>query len=202
MTLTADQQQKRLGMFAGSEIHKLMGIKGFGETGEIYIHEKVSEFLTGQKAVPEFEAASVRWGRDHELEAQLYFEAATGLKIEKCDTMDNGEIAGTPDGIITGTQIGFEIKCPYNSGIHLKHLLLENQEQLKSDFSDNYWQCVAYMWLTGFEQWKYCSYDPRFKEQKRMFILNLTQNSADLELLKNRITEAKLIFENLISKLK
>jgi hypothetical protein len=199
--LTKEQREQRTGRFTGSEIYKLMGAKGFGKTGETYIIEKAAEFCTGEPIKPEFTAASTQWGIDHELEAQLYFEAATGLKIKSPETLDNGLICGTPDGLIEGNEIGFEIKCPFNSGNHLKNLLMSSPTDLLDLHPDYYWQCISYMWLTGYNQWKFCSYDPRFKEAKRMLILNIDLNTAHLELLKNRVTEAKLMFDNIISKL-
>ena len=201
-TLSKEQKELRNGRFTGSEVHKLMGAKGFGKTGETYIMEKVAEFLTGQSVKPEFSAASTQWGIEHELEAQLYFESATGSKIIKSDTIDNTFICGTPDGLIQDQKIGFEIKCPFNSGNHLKNLLLESAADLLSLHPEYYWQCVSYMWLTGFSKWKFCSYDPRFKESKRMLILNLELNNEHLELLKNRVNEAQLMYNNLIEKLK
>ena len=200
-TLTKEQREIRVGKFTGSEIYKIMGAKGFGKTGETYITEKAAEFLTGEPIRPEFTAASTQWGIDHELEAQLYFEAASGLKIAPCDVLDNGFIAGTPDGILVDGNCGFEIKCPYNSGNHLKNLLMATPEDLLDLRPEYYWQCLAYMWLTELPKWKFCSYDPRFKEAKRMLILNLEVNLAHITLLQNRVTEAKLMFDNIISKL-
>jgi len=200
-TLTKEQREQRVGKFTGSEIHKLMGAKGFGKTGETYIFEKAAEFLTGQPNKDEFSSASTQWGIDHEMEAQMYFESATGLKIKSGETLDNGFIAGTPDGIGINADWGFEIKCPFNSGNHLKNLSMQKAEDLQDLRTEYYWQCVSYMWLTGLKKWKFCSYDPRFKEEKRMLILNIDLNETHLTLLKQRVTEAKLMFDNIISKL-
>jgi hypothetical protein len=201
-TLSKEQREMRVGRFTGSEIHKLMGAKGIGKTGETYISEKAAEFLTGQPIKPEFTAQSTQWGIEHELEAQIYFETATGLKIKKSDTLDNGIICGTPDGLIEGQPIGFEIKCPFNSGNHLKNLLMSSASDLEDLRTEYYWQVVSYMWLTGFSQWKFCSYDPRFKEEKRMLILNVPLNPEHLDLLKYRVQVAKEIFDQIILKLK
>jgi hypothetical protein len=200
-TLTKEQREMRAGRFTGSEIHKLMGVKGFGKTGETYITEKVAEHLTGEPIKPEFSSASTQWGIDHELEAQLHFEAATGSKVKTCETIDNGMICGTPDGLLIDKPIGFEIKCPFNSGNHLKNLLMNSGADLLDLRPEYYWQVVAYMWLTGYKDWKFCSYDPRFKEEKRMLILNVTLETSHLLALQQRVTEAKLMFDNIISKL-
>lgn len=198
-TFTPGQQALRLGMFTGSEVYKLMGAKGLGKTGETYIYEKVAEFLTGQPCKEEFTAASTNWGKEHEPEAKLYFEAATGLKILPATTISNGQISGTPDGLLP--ECGFEIKCPFNSGNHLRNLLMKGGMDLLNFRPEYYWQIISYMWLTGLKAWKFCSYDPRFKEEKRMLILNINHNEASLKLLQDRVTEARLIFDNILSKL-
>jgi len=199
--MTDEQKQQRIGKFTGSEIHKLMGVKGFGKTGETYIFEKAAEFLTGQPNKEEFTSASTQWGIDHELEAMLYFEAATGCKVKAGETLENEYIAGTPDGIGINADWGFEIKCPFNSGNHLKNLSMQKAEDLLDLRTEYYWQCVSYMWLTGLSKWKFCSYDPRFKEEKRMLILNLELNPNHLELLINRVIEAKTLFNSIIKNL-
>jgi hypothetical protein len=201
-TLSKEQKEMRVGRFTGCENYKLMGAKGFGKTGETYITEKAAEFLTGQPIKAEFTAQSTQWGIDHETEAKLYFEAATKTKVIPSTTLDNGFICGTPDGLVDGDNCGFEIKCPFNSGNHLKNFLMSTGLDLLTLRPEYYWQCVSYMWLTGFERWKFCSYDPRFKEEKRMLILNLTLEKSHLQLLQNRVTEATLMFNNIISKLK
>lgn len=204
-TLTDEQIQARLGMFTGSEIHKLMGTRGMGKTGETYVMEKVAERLTGQRSTPEFTSAATTWGIDHEPEAVKYFEAATDMKIEPCDTLMNEHIAGTPDGIATsgadGTPFLFEIKCPYNSGNHMKNLLLESPADFKTLRPEYFWQMQAYFWLTGLSKGKFCSYDPRFKEEKRMMILNIEFDEMSAKLMRDRITEAKLMFNNIIAKI-
>jgi hypothetical protein len=200
-TLTDAQKQFRIGRFTGSEIHKLMSAKGIGKTGETYIFEKAAEFLTGEPIKPEFTAQSTQWGIDHELEAQLYFQSATGLIIDKCDTLDNGSIVGTPDGLIKSELCGFEIKCPFNSSNHLRNFLMSGSSDLEDLRPEYYWQIVAYMWLTGYNKWKFCSYDPRFKDAKRMLILNIDLNKEHLEALKHRVSIAKEMFDSIITKL-
>ena len=198
--MTDEQKKIRLGLFSGSEIHKLMGKEGFGKTGKTYINEKVCEFLTGVPAKPEFTAASTTWGIEHEDEARKYFEAATGDTVTTCDTIVDtaNHVCGTPDGVIDGQECGFEIKCPYNSTNHLKNFQMNSQADLLKLRPEYYWQCVTYMWITGLNEWKFCSYDPRFPDGKKMLILNLEQDTAHLELLKSRVLEAKLIFDNIV----
>jgi hypothetical protein len=196
----AEEQKKiRTGKFCASSIHKLMGAKGLGKTGETYVHEVAAEYLTGEPAQPAFKSAATDWGINHEAEAKHYYEAATGQKIDKADTIILASVAGTPDGIVTLEKTGIEIKCPYNSGNHLRNLRLTTAEELKDLHPEYYWQIVAYMMLTGLKDWKYCSYDPRFKEEKRMLILNMKENPQEALKLIERVQEATEIFGRLIS---
>lgn len=200
-TLTPEQKTLRLGRFTGSEIHKLMKPKGIDKGGEAYIFEKAAEFLTGEPIKPEFTSAATTWGVDHEIEAKQYFQAATGTEIDPCITLDNCFICGTPDGLLKAELTGFEIKCPFNSGNHLKNFLMSNASDLEDLRPEYYWQIVAYMWLTGYKKWKFCSYDPRFKSDKRMLILNVDLNPAHLALLQHRVGIAKEMFDSIINKL-
>lgn len=200
-TLSLQSQNARTGRFTGSEIYKLMAPKGFGKTGETYIFEKASEFLTGERCIPEFSSAATAHGEKYEPEAKEYFTAATGIKILPSETLQNDLIAGTPDGLLDGQQVGIEIKCPYNAGNHLKNLLLQDQVALFDLWPEYYWQVYAYMWLTGYAAWKFCSYHPNFPGEKRMLILNVTREEAVITAMKNRVTEAKLMFDNIIHKL-
>jgi hypothetical protein len=235
-TLTEEQKQKRIGRFTASEIHKLMGVKGFGNTGETYIYEKVAEKLTGVPVKDEFSSAATSWGVEHEHEAKLYFQAATGLEIQESDTLELPEfnlagtpdggvknandflnlrpeyfwqlelpefnLAGTPMGVAIKANCGFEIKCPFNSGNHLKNLQMKNATDLLNLRPEYFWQCIAGMWLTGFNSWKFCSYDPRFPEGQKMLILNIDLVTAHMQLLKQRVIEAKLMFESILFNLK
>lgn len=225
-TLTEAQQEKRLGRFTASQVSRLLtagrrnmtieelkkekseGGKRktidtpFGDGSMTYIFEVASERITGTPAKAETSSAATQWGIDHELEAQLYFQAATGKKIIESDTLTNKFMAGTPDGNIEGESCGFEIKCPYNSGIHLKNLFMKNQVDLITMHPDYYWQIMSYMWLAELPEWKFCSYDPRFKGASRMLILNIKREDYQIKLLEERLTEANLILESLVSNFK
>jgi hypothetical protein len=212
--MTDEQKKIRTGRFCASEISKLMKPKGLGVGGMTYIQEKVAEALTGEQNIPEWEAKSTTWGIEHEDEARQYYEAATGLKLVTCkevfgtDTLENDLIVGSPDRIVVFPpeagameNIGFEIKCPYNSGNHLKNLILTTPEDLLDWKEEYYWQIVAYMYLTGLKSWEYCSYDPRFKGSQRMLILPIPWNETHEKLLISRLSEAKIIFDSFIKKL-
>ena len=107
-------RKQRHGKFSASEIHKLMGIRGLGETGKSYAIEKAIEQLYGD--VDE-NFISYDMERGIELEP-LAFEKFKELKsLEFVDVLNCGfftlsDSAGaSPDGLV-GHDAVLEIKCP------------------------------------------------------------------------------------------
>lgn len=107
---------KRLGRFTGSEIHKLMGIKGFGLTGEDYCWQKACEIVFGRDEENEqFMSFDMQRGVQYEpLAFNLFNELneSNFIQAEKCDFFEYKEFAGaSPDGIVSDDSV-LEIKCP------------------------------------------------------------------------------------------
>lgn len=106
--------EQRYGKITASEVHKLMGIKGLGETGKSYAIEKAIEQLYGQM---EENFISYDMERGTELEP-LAFEKFKEIKsldfieVSKCGFIQICENSGaSPDGIVGENDI-LEIKCP------------------------------------------------------------------------------------------
>ena len=106
--------EKRLGRFTASEIFKLMGVKGLGETGKTYAIEKAIETAIGKN---EDEIYSKDLSRGVELEP-LAFSKFSELKyfdfldVKESDFIEYGEHSGaSPDGLVSDTS-NLEIKCP------------------------------------------------------------------------------------------
>ena len=184
----------RLGKFTASEIHKLMGAKGFGQTGESYILEKVAEQLTEEsKDIPQTKA--MEWGQNLEDTAKEYYEIAFKEKIKEEGLVvpDWCKDAGaSPDGLLEGKSKGLEIKCPFVSANHVKHLTMKSANNLKANAKEYYWQIIHCLAVTGLERWDFCSFDPRFTGSLRMFCMEVkaVDVADDIALLKQRIIEA------------
>lgn len=105
-----DWFKERYGKFTASEIHKLLGIRGLGKTGETYAIEKAIEQLYGKIEIP-FSSFDTQRGIDTEPIAfakfkELYPETKPSFMFPY------GEHAGaSPDGVV-GTDAILEIKCP------------------------------------------------------------------------------------------
>ncbi|MGM0613916.1 MAG: lambda exonuclease family protein [Bacteroidota bacterium] len=186
---TARWYEEKAGRFSASEISKLMGAKGLGKTGESYITEKVTELLGVE--IDTFVNTAMEYGTDTEPYAREYYEIAQGVKVEQKGFLIPewcNDAGCSPDGIVDG--YGVEFKCPYNPVNHTKNLMLQNQNELKKSHPEYYWQVMMCMAVTGFDMWHFVSFNPLFTGKNRMIILPVKRVDKDIELLKERITEA------------
>lgn len=105
---------QRLGRFTASEIIKLLGVRGLGETGKTYAIEKAIEQLYGEM---EENFISYDMGRGIETEPLAFekFKQLKGLEfldVETCGFFELDENSGaSPDGLVSDNAI-LEIKCP------------------------------------------------------------------------------------------
>lgn len=107
--------KQRYGKFSASEIHKLLGIKGLGETGKSYCFKKAVELLYGEDATERFESFDMKRGIETEPIAFHKFKelkAAEFIDVQETTFFPYGENAGaSPDGLV-GSDAVLEIKCP------------------------------------------------------------------------------------------
>ena len=109
--------QQRYGKFTASEIIKILGVRGLGETGKSYAIDKAIEQLFG-----EFEERFISYdmqnGIDTEPLAFAKFKELKSLEfleVTNCGFFENCEHSGaSPDGLVSDNAI-LEIKCPKSS---------------------------------------------------------------------------------------
>lgn len=106
--------KERYGKFTASEIIKILGTRGIGETGKTYAIEKAIEELYGEFEEP-YISYDMQNGIDTEPLAFEKFKELKGLEfleVEKCGFFKFGEHAGaSPDGLVSDNS-NLEIKCP------------------------------------------------------------------------------------------
>lgn len=111
-----DWYSQRQGKCTASEIHKILGVKGFGQTGETYTFEKACEVVFG---LPSEEEKIDTWDTRRGIELEpLAFDKFSELKdfeflqVEKCGSFDyNDYSSASPDGLVSDNSV-LEIKCP------------------------------------------------------------------------------------------
>ena len=111
---SAEWHESRLGKFTSSEIHKLMGIKGLGLTGEGYAFDKAVESFLGI-AEENFVTYDMQMGIELEPLAFNKFSEIMDLqfiKVDNCGFIEFTDYTGSsPDGLVDDNSV-LEIKCP------------------------------------------------------------------------------------------
>ena len=189
----------RRGKFTASNIHKLMGVKGLGKTGLTYIDEVVADMLSDESEDERFENKAMRWGADWEPVAAAWYAKAFNKELEERGFVLYSKDAGaSPDRLIVDEKKGIEIKCPFNRANHLKHLKLNDASELKAECPEYYWQIMFNILCCDYESWDFVSFDPRYREDLKLFALEVKRNNEDCRLLEQRLGEAIEIKSNIL----
>ena len=193
MQITITQQEElwqeaRLSRFTASEIHKLMGISRSGDvlskTAETFVYEKAAEILTGQRK-PIFGDA-LEHGKQYEPDAfnhfaRITFDEFTYYGGETYVFIPYGDHSGySPDGLSKDAIL--EIKCPYNSAIHLKNFTIYDADSLKALHPEYYWQMQLGMIAADLDKGYFVSYDPRMPQGKHIHVAEIERHLVQDEI--------------------
>lgn len=111
---TQEWRKDRFGKFTSSEIYKLMGIRGLGETGKTYAIEKAIEELYGEME-ENFTTYDMQRGIELEPLAFAKFQDLKEpefIEVNKCNFFKLSDHSGSsPDGLVSDNAV-LEIKCP------------------------------------------------------------------------------------------
>lgn len=112
---SSDWFDARKGRFTASDIHKLLGVRGLGQTGESYIFEKAVEEVYGLDEDDTFISSDMQRGITLEPLAFRKFKELKEfdfLDVQETTFFPYGSHAGaSPDGLVGNNAI-LEIKCP------------------------------------------------------------------------------------------
>jgi hypothetical protein len=136
----------------------------------------VVERITGQYSADDtFVSAAMQRGTDMEAEARAAYEATTGTLVQEVGFVRHNDlpIGCSPDGVIGDWDGGLEIKCP-KMATHLGYL---RAGKLPSEYVA---QITHTLYVTGAPWWDFCSYDPRFPEPLRLFVVRVEAQTLDL----------------------
>lgn len=186
----------RKGKFTASEIHKLMGIKGIGKTGETYILEKVAEELGA--TMPPVSTYAMERGTNLEPYAKEHYSQAFNASVSPAEFIIApwcDEAGASPDGIVTDWRDTtkaklIEIKCPLNPVVHLQNLLIKSADDLKALRPEYYYQVQMQMAVCNIPVCDFVSYYPEIDPDFRMISVTILMNDKDVDLMKTRIAQA------------
>jgi hypothetical protein len=146
--------------------------------------------------IPEAWSKAIEWGNEWEEHALAAYEATRGMVTPTGNIVppDLGYIAGTPDGLV-GDDGLIEIKCPYNPMNHLANITENAQVE------DYNYQMQGYMWITGRKWCDLVSYDPRFPEPLRMYVVRVERDQEIIDALATRAAHIEAIVQSILEKI-
>lgn len=172
---TEEWKKERSGCATASCFDKVMSKgKGGGEAvgRSKYRLQIVTERLTGIP-VEGYTNAIMQRGIDVEPEARMAYEALRGVVVEEVGFVRHPTIPNcgcSPDGLV-GDEGMVQIKCP-ESTTHLTWM------EAGVVPSEHVAQMQGEMWVTGRHWSDFVSYDPRFPEHLRLFVVRLDRDPA------------------------
>jgi len=108
---------------------------------------------------------AMQWGKDHEAQARVDYEVASGNFVDQVGFVEHPSIAWfgcSPDGLVNDNGL-VEIKCP-NSATHWSYIKDDGPP------TKYYIQMQAQMACTGRSWCDFVSFDPRMPERSKLFI--------------------------------
>jgi hypothetical protein len=146
-----------------------------------YLTELVVERLT-QQPVQRYATAAMQWGTEQEPAARAAYERVTGISVEETGFVAHDVLlAGcSPDGLVDWDGL-VEIKCPWNTAVHIETLLNGMPDE-------HIPQLQGQMWITGRQWCDFVSYDPRMPAELQLHVQRIQRDPSFIADLEARIT--------------
>lgn len=169
----------RLGVITASSAHCLLpNSKGkYSETRRTYMYELIAEIATMQSK--QVKGAPLDWGHKYEPEARRIYSEIAGEPVHEIPFIysDDMRCGASPDGLIYlkrtwGKLSAIEIKCPYNTEVHLKTVF---DAEVKLEYKT---QIAFLLWVSGLDRCTFISYDPRIiaEEKDKISVMTYTND--------------------------
>lgn len=190
-----DWFKARLGRFTASEIYKLMGVKGLGETGLTYAFDKACEVVFGKDEDSDFTSFDMQRGIELEPLAFKKFKELKALDfidVQETTFFPFGKDAGaSPDGLV-GKDAVLEIKCPKRN--KLLNLIDKGVEAIDQKYI---YQMQMQMLCSNSIKCYFFNYGI-FNGQEYWHELEILRDEVIIEKMKQRINEAIVLRDNYI----
>lgn len=178
---------ERLGKFTASEIHKLLGVKGLGLTGETYAFEKASELVFGIDEEESFTSYDMQRGVTLEPLAFRKFKELKEMEfieVKESYFFPYTENAGaSPDGVV-GDDAILEIKSPRSKKFF--NLVAKGYDAIDKEYIA---QMQMQMLCSNSKRCHFFNYII-FNGQEMWHEIIVERDEKMIELIKERITEA------------
>lgn len=160
-----------------------------------YLGKLVVEMLTGEpQGIPM--TAAMQWGVDCEGAARAEYEAKYGVVVQEVGFIPHPDlpyIGASPDGLI-GADGGQEIKCPFNSIVHIETITGGMPEEHMPQVQGN-------IWVTGRKWWDFVSFDPRMPKDLRLYVQRINRDDDYIKQLSKSCDALWIEAQEMVSKL-
>lgn len=150
---------------------------GEAATRRAYRLQLVTERLTGLPC-DTYTNAAMAWGTEQEPYAREAYEIETGEDVTQTGFLKNlelGWVGASPDGLI-GDDGAIEIKCPFQSTVHVETL----QNGMPPEHMA---QVQGVLWVTGRQWVDFISFDPRMPEGLRIYKQRIARDDVYIDKL-------------------
>jgi putative phage-type endonuclease len=180
----ADWYAARIGKATASRFRDATAYLRSGDPAQAqrdYVTELVVERLT-QQPIQRYVTSAMQWGTEQEPAARAAYERATGISVEETGFVAHDTLlAGcSPDGLVDWDGL-IEIKCPYNSAVHIETLLNGMPAEHTA-------QVQGQLWITGRQWCDFVSYDPRMPEPLQLHVQRIQRDEAFIADLERRVS--------------
>ena len=192
---SSDWFDARKGRFTASDIHKLLGVRGLGQTGESYIFEKAVEEVFGLDEEDTFVSNDMQRGITLEPLAFRKFKELKEfdfLDVQETTFFSFGSHAGaSPDGLV-GNDAILEIKCPRPTKFF--NLVAKGIDAIDKEYIA---QMQMQMLCTNSNKAYFFNYII-FNGKEMWHEIEVERDEKMIELIKNRIEEAIKIKQDFV----
>ena len=168
--------EDRLGSIGGSEIYDAtakLKSGGYSAKRKELKAKKVLERIIRKQIGRSANGYNVQRGVDGEAVARNAASFSLDVKIKEVGLFKHNRLIGahsSPDGVVEGTNIAIEIKCP----TELTHYETLTSGEIPEQY---YAQCQWHMACGGFEAVYYISHDDRFPHEAQLFIKRIERDN-------------------------
>jgi hypothetical protein len=159
-----------------------------------YLVDIATERLT-KSATPHYTNSAMQWGVTHEASARILYEQRRQLQVEETGFIQHDELdaGASPDGLVDWDGL-IEIKCPYNSSVHVLTWMDGMPE-------DHVAQVQGQLWITGRQWCDFVSFDPRMPPALQLYVERIERNDSYIAGLETEIRKFLIDVDTMVATL-
>jgi len=194
---TAEWFQARVGKATASRFKDVMAKLKNGSPAAArinYLVDIATERLT-KSATPHYSNSAMQWGVTHEASARIVYEQRRQLQVEETGFIQHQELdaGASPDGLVDWDGL-IEIKCPYNSSVHVMTWMDGMPE-------DHVAQVQGQLWITGRQWCDFISFDPRIPPALQLYFERICRNDSYIAGLETEIRKFLIDVDTMVATL-